>query len=172
MPLPIRAQRLAYRVAYRALQVLWFVRRPSKRGVKCLITFEGRILLVRHTYGPRAWDLPGGGAKPNEPPLDAARREMQEELGLGQAPWRPAGELRGTDSFRHDVIHCFRADLACAELTRDPVELATLGLVRTRCAPAGSRPVRGCVPHPRGAGHGRSVTLRGPLLPLDRAGRL
>ncbi|HET9105401.1 MAG TPA: NUDIX domain-containing protein [Solirubrobacteraceae bacterium] len=124
MPLSIRARRLGYRLAYRALQVLWFVRRPRKRGVKCLITFQGRILLVRHTYGQRAWDLPGGGIKAGEPPLQAARREMQEELGLGDAPWRPAGELRGTDSFRHDAIHCFRAELTSPDLTRDPVELA------------------------------------------------
>ena len=124
MPLSIRARRLAYRFAYRALQVVWFVRRPHKHGIKCLITFRGRILLVRHTYGPRAWDLPGGGMKAGESPLDAARREMQEELGLGEAQWRPGGELRGTDSFRHDCVHCFRADLASAEITRDPVELA------------------------------------------------
>jgi 8-oxo-dGTP pyrophosphatase MutT (NUDIX family) len=125
MPLSIRARRLAYRLAYRGLQLSWFLRRPHKRGVKCLITFQGRILLVRHTYGPRAWDLPGGGMRRGEPPLEAARREMQEELGLGDAPWRASGELRGTDSFRHDVIHCFRADLSSPLLDRDPVELAT-----------------------------------------------
>ena len=125
MPLSIRARRVGYRVAYRILQVTWFLRRPRKSGVKCLITHQGRILLVRHTYGPRAWDLPGGGIKRDEPPLTAARREMGEELGLAAAPWREAGRLRGTESFRHDVIHCFRADLSSPEITADPVELAT-----------------------------------------------
>jgi ADP-ribose pyrophosphatase YjhB (NUDIX family) len=42
---------------------------------------EGRILLVRPTYKP-GWDLPGGMAEANESPDDAARRELQEELGL------------------------------------------------------------------------------------------
>ena len=40
-----------------------------------------RILLVDPTYKPD-WDLPGGMAEANEPPLEAARREVREELGL------------------------------------------------------------------------------------------
>jgi 8-oxo-dGTP diphosphatase len=124
MSLSIRVRRTGYRIAFRLLQALWFVRRPRKSGVKCLITTSGRILLVRHTYGARAWDLPGGAMKRGEPPLDAARREMEEELGLGGADWRAAGELRGSDSFRHDVIHCFRAELAEPTVRPDPVELA------------------------------------------------
>ena len=41
----------------------------------------GRLLLVRHTYGPRCWSLPGGGMKAHEDPLETARRELGEELG-------------------------------------------------------------------------------------------
>jgi len=41
----------------------------------------GRILLVNPDYKPD-WDLPGGMAEANEPPLAAARREVREELGL------------------------------------------------------------------------------------------
>ncbi|MGH3736103.1 MAG: NUDIX domain-containing protein [Micromonosporaceae bacterium] len=42
----------------------------------------GRILLVDPVYKPD-WDLPGGMAEANEPPRDAATREVGEELGLG-----------------------------------------------------------------------------------------
>lgn len=42
---------------------------------------EGRILLVDPKYKPD-WDLPGGMAESNEPPDQAAQRELQEELGL------------------------------------------------------------------------------------------
>lgn len=42
---------------------------------------EGRILLVDPRYKPD-WDLPGGMAESNEPPDQAAERELQEELDL------------------------------------------------------------------------------------------
>jgi 8-oxo-dGTP pyrophosphatase MutT (NUDIX family) len=41
----------------------------------------GGILLVDPRYKPD-WDLPGGMAEANEPPLHAASREVNEELGL------------------------------------------------------------------------------------------
>lgn len=41
----------------------------------------GRILLVDPAYKPD-WDLPGGMAEANEAPVDAARREVREELGI------------------------------------------------------------------------------------------
>lgn len=42
---------------------------------------EGRILLVRHSYGPPVWALPGGGMRRDEDPEAAALRELHEELG-------------------------------------------------------------------------------------------
>jgi 8-oxo-dGTP pyrophosphatase MutT (NUDIX family) len=41
----------------------------------------GRLLLVDPRYKPD-WDLPGGMAEANEAPHEAARRELNEELGL------------------------------------------------------------------------------------------
>ncbi|MFB7421407.1 NUDIX domain-containing protein [Streptomyces sp. NPDC056210] len=42
---------------------------------------DGQVLLVNPTYKP-GWDLPGGMVEANEPPPEAARRELAEELGL------------------------------------------------------------------------------------------
>ncbi|MFF3619598.1 NUDIX domain-containing protein [Streptomyces sp. NPDC002467] len=52
---------------------------------------EDRILLVRPSYGStRRWQLPGGGIDSDlgETPRAAARREVQEELGLDLPPGR------------------------------------------------------------------------------------
>jgi mutator protein MutT len=46
----------------------------------------GRVLLCHRradrAWFPDVWDLPGGHVDPGEPPLDALRRELREELGI------------------------------------------------------------------------------------------
>jgi 8-oxo-dGTP pyrophosphatase MutT (NUDIX family) len=118
-------KRLAYRAAFRGLQVRWAIQRPVTAGVKCLITDGDQVLLVRHTYGDRRWDLPGGRSKRGEDPVTTARREMQEELGLGDAAWHPHGELRGTIYRRRDEIHVVHASVSSPTLQVDPVEIAS-----------------------------------------------
>lgn len=57
-------------------------KQPRKRvGADAILRDEhGRILLVDPKYKPD-WDMPGGMAEANEPPLVAVRRELREELG-------------------------------------------------------------------------------------------
>ncbi|OLB81226.1 MAG: NUDIX hydrolase [Actinobacteria bacterium 13_2_20CM_2_71_6] len=67
---------------------------PRKRvGADVLFRDQaGRILLVDPAYKPD-WDLPGGMAEANEPPLVAAQREVREELGIAF----PGGRLLVVD---------------------------------------------------------------------------
>jgi 8-oxo-dGTP pyrophosphatase MutT (NUDIX family) len=122
VPVPIRRQ--GYRVAHRLLRSWWFIARPHVRGVKCALTDGDRVLLVRHTYGHSEWDLPGGGIRRGEQPSDAARREMEEELGVRIDELRPLGEIAIRAFGAHDRVHCFHAELGPAELTIDRGELA------------------------------------------------
>ncbi len=119
-------RRLAYRAAYLGLRLIWLVRRPVKVGVKCLLVNDGRVLLVRHTYGDRSWDLPGGALKRREQPLNAARREMREELGIESVSWTSLGAVQGTVHHRRDTIHCYGAELAAPSVTPDLGELAAV----------------------------------------------
>jgi ADP-ribose pyrophosphatase YjhB (NUDIX family) len=58
-------------------------RKAPIAGVSVIITnLAGDVLLLKHSYGPEVWGLPGGGLAPGEDPLEAARREVREELGL------------------------------------------------------------------------------------------
>jgi 8-oxo-dGTP diphosphatase len=43
---------------------------------------EGRVLLVRHTYGRLNWELPGGASEPGESIVATAVREVREETTL------------------------------------------------------------------------------------------
>lgn len=124
MSISVRLRRLGFQVAHALLRVWWLVRRPAMYGVKCIITRGDDVLLVRHAYGSHAWDLPGGGIKRGERPLDAARREMAEELGIESAEWRWLGEAWAMVYHRRDTLHCFQAEVHSGELKINRAELA------------------------------------------------
>ena len=123
--LPVPVRRLGYRGAYTGLRIYWFFRHPGTSGVKCVLTDEDRILLVRHSYGPRGWDLPGGSLRPGEAPVAAARREMNEELGIAIHDFADLGEMLVHADHRQDHVHYFRAELRAPKLTIDRGELVT-----------------------------------------------
>ncbi len=64
---------------------------------------EARTVLTRRSSGLRAHagevSFPGGRIDPGESPLEAARREAAEEVGLDPAAVRPAGWLRPLATF-------------------------------------------------------------------------
>jgi 8-oxo-dGTP pyrophosphatase MutT (NUDIX family) len=62
-------------------------KQPTKRiAADCLFTDEsGRLLVLDPPYKP-TWDLPGGVVEPDESPRLAAKREVQEEIGLPIEP--------------------------------------------------------------------------------------
>ena len=53
-------------------------------AVSVALIRDGRVLLVRRARPPYRgrWTLPGGRVEPGEDPTQAARREIEEELGL------------------------------------------------------------------------------------------
>jgi len=77
-------------------------------GAAALITDErGRVLLVRHTYGRKNWELPGGVVEQGESPMDGAVREVQEETRLSVAPTQLTGIYYDPDAdFLHFVFRC------------------------------------------------------------------
>ena len=122
--LPVWLRRALIRCAYVGQRTYWFVFRPNVTGVKCLVTNEDAVLLVRHTYGRRVWDLPGGTVRRREAPVDAARREMHEELGRRIEHWENLGELFAAGDHHRDTLHLFRARLADRRIDIDLTELA------------------------------------------------
>ncbi len=100
-------------------------------GAASVIVDDARsVLLVKHSYGPLNWEVPGGIAEPGESIEETARREAQEELGveividaLTGVYWEPSwGGIGG-----HHFV--FRARLANAAVPRraDVNEITDLG---------------------------------------------
>jgi 8-oxo-dGTP diphosphatase len=105
----------------------------------------GRILLVDPKYKPD-WDLPGGMAEANEPPADAARRELREELGFDLQPgdllcvdWvSPHGPWDDLINFIFDGGILDEHDLASLRLMDDELrayEFCDQGQVKERLRP-------------------------------------
>jgi 8-oxo-dGTP pyrophosphatase MutT (NUDIX family) len=137
--MPDRAWLLSrvYRVAYQLARVYWFVVRPTKRGVKCVITRDEEVLLVRHTYGDRhAWDMPGGGIKRGEAPLEAARRETHEELSLSIDDWVALGDFFARCEHRDDTMYCFHAVVDGVSPVPDGAEIAEVQWFPVAALPA------------------------------------
>ena len=94
--------------------------------VSALLRWEDRILLCRHEKpGKEYWLLPGGGVNSGESLVDALRRELMEEVGVGkeltlEGPVAIAESISPERSFaaRHVVHIVFSGDLSGRSLER------------------------------------------------------
>jgi len=102
-----------------------------KPGVAVLpVDAEGRVYLTeqfRYAIGRDSIEVPSGTLEPNEDPLDGARREIREELGIVAEHWIDYGHIDLDTS----IVRC-------------PVRLfATTGLQLTRSSPDATEQIRG-----------------------------
>jgi len=106
------ALRLLVTGAHSARKLFWFVRRPKTYGAHAIaLTPEGRIILVRLRYAP-GWRVPGGGRRADEVPMDAALRELREEIGMTSH-----GEVKLACDFEESID--FKRDTASLVVVRD-----------------------------------------------------
>lgn len=76
---------------------------------------EGRVLLVKHSYGKNNWDLPGGKAEVKESAQETAKREVLEETGLEVE----VGQLTGIYYDPNHDMHHF-VFIATSEHNKNP----------------------------------------------------
>lgn len=63
----------------------------------------------RYTLDQYSWEIPEGGCAEGEAPLDAARRELEEETGLRAASWERMGEAYLSNSITDERAIWFLA---------------------------------------------------------------
>lgn len=152
--IPAPLHRLGLQWAHALRKIFRKVWKPDLFGVAVVLRDgEGRVLLVRHNYGPSGWALPGGGIGRYDDPAEGARREMREELGCELEALELLRAFSEVISGAHHTGHLFTArpdrepevdgrelaearwfavsELGAAKLTRVTRErLAALGVLR------------------------------------------
>ncbi|HHM06154.1 MAG TPA: NUDIX hydrolase [Gammaproteobacteria bacterium] len=102
------------------------VRHPGGVAIAAL-NEQGELCLVRQYRPPLEawiWELPAGKRDKHEPPLDTARRELEEEAGLRAARWDMLGEIYPAPGYSDEVIHLFLArQLSAVPQRLEPDEL-------------------------------------------------
>jgi len=88
---------------------------------------DGHVILVRqYRYvfdEANRWEIPTGGVKPGEPLADAARRELQEEIGHTAARLEHISTFYSSKSVCDEVAHLYLGyGLTRAEMPPDHTE--------------------------------------------------
>lgn len=74
---------------------------------------DGFVTLVRQTREParrQLVELPAGTLEPGEGPLQTAKRELAEEVGMRGGHWRELGAFYTTPGFCREQMHVFLAE--------------------------------------------------------------
>jgi len=116
------------------------VEHPGSTGIVA-VDAEGFVTLVRQLREParkRLLELPAGTLEPGEQPLETAKRELAEEVGLRGGKWSELGAFYTTPGFCRERMHVFLAeDVARGEASPDDDE--EVETVRWRVDEIGSR---------------------------------
>jgi ADP-ribose pyrophosphatase len=93
---------------------------------------QRQVLLVRqyrHAIGRWLLELPAGGLEPGEEPLQAAARELREEVGVEARRWTPLGQFYSSPGFVNERLHAFLAEDLCS-VPMDPDDDEDITVVR------------------------------------------
>jgi 8-oxo-dGTP diphosphatase len=121
--------RIALRVGFQLARIWWYLRRPHHEGALVALYVGTSLLLVKSSYRDE-WNFPGGSVHPGETPVAAARREMEEEIGISPQSFVPAGGASGNWDGRRDQVHFFELRLdRLPELRLDNREIVAARLV-------------------------------------------
>ena len=113
--LPTSVLRTGYRLAH-AVRHRWRkLRGTPLTGVSIIARdLDGRLLLVRHSYGSGSWTFPSGGPHRGEDILATAARELMEETACRASALRLVGTIEEVISGSPHtayVVACVTTDL-------------------------------------------------------------
>lgn len=109
---------------------------------------DGTVTLVgqnRFSLANYSWELPEGGAPHGEDPLDGAKRELAEEVGLQASDWRQVLRLELSNSVTDEIAYGFLA-MGLTPTASAPDETEDLAVARVPFRQALDAAVAGHMP--------------------------
>ena len=109
-------------------------------GAVCIVAkpSDSEVLLVRqyrHATGGELLEIPAGGLDPGEDPLDAARRELEEETGYRAANIVQRAAFWTTPGFTTEYMWLYEAtDLTRTQINPDEDEVIEVDVVKVEDA--------------------------------------
>jgi len=102
-----------YKLAYRAILLLWFFTKPTVYGVYIAVWHGDKLLVIKNSY-KKSFTIPCGRIKRGENKPAAAVRELHEEVNIkldsDQLTW--VGEYTGKFRYATDIGTFFEVTLA------------------------------------------------------------
>lgn len=78
----------------------------------------------RHALDKTIWELPAGCLETGEPPVETAKRELEEETGFIASEWSELGTIVPSPGFSNEVLYLFLAkNLSKGQLKLDAEEI-------------------------------------------------
>ena len=88
-----------------SLDEIWSKASKGIAAAAVIVNTHGEVLLVKHSYGPLNWELPGGAAERDESPAETAVREVLEETGLHVSAERLSGVYYERQGPGREAVH-------------------------------------------------------------------
>ena len=94
-------------------------------GVKIIVENDNaEILMVRLSYAHKKWTFPGGGVDSNESFEKAAKRELEEEVGIKTESLIEMGEYTSDRNFKKNIVKCFYLKINSSFVKIDNFEIS------------------------------------------------
>lgn len=108
-----------------AFRAYYYVVRPLGDSVKIVIRHNGKVLLIRNSYGISFWTLPGGSVKKGETLEEAAIREAKEEVGIeiAEKDLIKCGSVRYFADYRRTTVWVFKVEIENPTIDLHGVEI-------------------------------------------------
>jgi len=100
--------RIFLKAAYLASIIFCFIFRPATKSAIIAVWLKNEVLIVKNSYYHK-YVIPGGYINRGEHPLEAAVREVKEEIGIFAAPHqlKKICVLKETFHYKRETINCF-----------------------------------------------------------------